>query len=143
MAETLGTLVDKLAIADLKLWHCQELLMEGPGAGPDERRARLEEKNHSLLHQRCSLIQEIDALFAGAKGGGDRFSRLVRRSTGVWGRGGDLNCLASGRAGVPQAGYRLSDHRVEPRRHVVPVTMARHEPVSVVGGTSVPATRGS
>jgi hypothetical protein len=85
MAETLGTLVDKLAIADLKLWHCQELLMEGPGAGPDERRARLEEKNHSLLHQRCSLIQEIDALFAGAKGGGDP-SRLLAPANKIYER---------------------------------------------------------
>ncbi|NJO93456.1 MAG: DUF4254 domain-containing protein [Hydrococcus sp. RM1_1_31] len=26
MAETLGSLVDKLAIVNLKLWHCQEKL---------------------------------------------------------------------------------------------------------------------
>lgn len=62
MAETLGSLVDKLTIVDLKLWHCQELLGgEGPeGPSEGEVRQRLEAKNESLLGQRERLIRELD-----------------------------------------------------------------------------------
>lgn len=68
MADTLGSLVDKLTIVDLKLWHCQELLAgEGPGGmAPNEARQRLEAKNESLLGQRERLIRELDALFQSA-----------------------------------------------------------------------------
>jgi hypothetical protein len=57
--ETLGALIDKLAIVDLKLWHCQELLYGTPPP-PTEQRAQLEEKNISLLQQRQRLIETID-----------------------------------------------------------------------------------
>ncbi len=64
MSDTLGSLVDKLAIVDLKLWHCQELL-EGDAPATDDR-GQLESKNTSLLGQRERLIQEIDAFFDAA-----------------------------------------------------------------------------
>lgn len=57
--ETLGALIDKLSIVNLKLWHCQELLYGDNEQTPDERR-RLEEKNASLLEQRARLIETID-----------------------------------------------------------------------------------
>jgi hypothetical protein len=57
--ETLGALIDKLAIVDLKLWHCQELLYGTPPP-PTEQRTQLEEKNISLLQQRQRLIETID-----------------------------------------------------------------------------------
>ncbi len=55
--ETLGALVDKLAIVNLKLWHCQELLY---GEHPPEQQSQLHEKNRSLLQQRQRLIETID-----------------------------------------------------------------------------------
>lgn len=67
MAETLGALVDKLTIVDLKLWHCQEMLAEdSPESLESEARHRLEGKNNSLLGQRERLIREIDAFFSEA-----------------------------------------------------------------------------
>lgn len=57
--ETLGALIDKLAIVNLKLWHCQELLY-GTADTPPEQRSELEEKNRSLLQQRHRLIETID-----------------------------------------------------------------------------------
>lgn len=57
--ETLGALIDKLSIVNLKLWHCQELLYSGTEQPPNERE-RLEEKNASLLEQRARLIETID-----------------------------------------------------------------------------------
>ena len=60
MAETLGSLVDKLAIVDLKLWHCQEQLFGKVDSITPENEAKLRDKNESLLGQRQRLIQEID-----------------------------------------------------------------------------------
>jgi len=57
--ETLGALVDKLAIVNLKLWHCQELLY-GSGDIPADQLPQLQEKNYSLLQQRQRLIETID-----------------------------------------------------------------------------------
>jgi hypothetical protein len=66
MAETLGSLTDKLAIVDLKLWHCQEILYDNPGDHSKEEIEKLEVKNESLLGQRRRLIDEIDEWFARA-----------------------------------------------------------------------------
>lgn len=63
--ETLGALIDKLAIVDLKLWHCQELLIGKAEVSPDERQ-ELEAKNASLLRQRAQLIETIDRWIAQA-----------------------------------------------------------------------------
>ncbi|MBL7973432.1 MAG: DUF4254 domain-containing protein [Candidatus Kapabacteria bacterium] len=60
--ETLGALIDKLSIVNLKLWHCQELL-HSPNAteqNQGEERTKLEAKNTSLLGQRERLIAVID-----------------------------------------------------------------------------------
>ncbi|KXB97524.1 MAG: hypothetical protein AA908_06610 [Chlorobi bacterium NICIL-2] len=63
--ETLGALIDKLAIVDLKLWHCQELLFGRADIPPSERQ-ELEAKNTSLLSQRAHLIETIDRWIAQA-----------------------------------------------------------------------------
>ncbi|GIV49622.1 MAG: hypothetical protein KatS3mg038_0143 [Candidatus Kapaibacterium sp.] len=63
--ETLGALIDKLAIVDLKLWHCQELLFGRSDIPPNERQ-ELEAKNTSLLRQRAQLIETIDRWIAQA-----------------------------------------------------------------------------
>ncbi|MBK9248020.1 MAG: hypothetical protein IPM69_07915 [Ignavibacteria bacterium] len=62
MAETLGSLVDKLAIVDLKLWHCQEQLFKPH----EEPQPPIIQKNESLLGQRERLIREIDTWFYAA-----------------------------------------------------------------------------
>lgn len=67
MAETLGSLVDKLTIVDLKIWHCQEQLFSNkPVPLTIEEKAKLRNKNESLLGQRQRLIQEIDEWFVKA-----------------------------------------------------------------------------
>ncbi|MFP4528472.1 MAG: hypothetical protein ACLFQX_07980 [Candidatus Kapaibacterium sp.] len=66
MAETLGSLTDKLAIVDLKLWHCQEILYDNPEGHSEDELDKLREKNESLLGQRRRLIAEIDEWFARA-----------------------------------------------------------------------------
>lgn len=85
MAETLGTLVDKLTIVDLKLWHCQELLAEAPLPGQEGRREQLETKNRSLLGQRSGLIREIDAWIEAARATDDP-SRLMAPSNKIYER---------------------------------------------------------
>jgi hypothetical protein len=61
MAETLGSLVDKLAICDLKIWHCHEQLF-----AEDERQQSQDElrnvaaKSLSLQTQRERLMDEIN-----------------------------------------------------------------------------------
>ncbi len=62
MAETLGSLVDKLAIVDLKLWHCQEQIYKPEAV----ENPAMTTKNESLLGQRERLIREIDAWFYAA-----------------------------------------------------------------------------
>ena len=53
MSETLGTLVSKLAVVLLKLWHTQEL-------NKKKETEQLLEKQKSLLIQREQIIGEID-----------------------------------------------------------------------------------
>jgi hypothetical protein len=60
MADTLGSLVDKLAIVDLKIWHCQELIFDKGDEQDDKELDKLNLKNESLLGQRQRLIREID-----------------------------------------------------------------------------------
>jgi hypothetical protein len=61
MAETLGSLIDKLAICDLKIWHCHEQLFgeEFPEQSGDELH-HLAAKSLSLGTQRERLIDEIN-----------------------------------------------------------------------------------
>ncbi len=66
MAETLGSLIDKLSIVNLKLWHCQEALFNSKDDHAVEEMQQLKSKNISLLEQRQRLIKEIDEWFAKA-----------------------------------------------------------------------------
>jgi len=61
MAETLGSLIDKLAICDLKIWHCHDQLFgaELPQQSGEELR-NLAAKSLSLQTQRERLIDEIN-----------------------------------------------------------------------------------
>ena len=55
MAETLGSLVDKLSIKNLRLWHLDELI---EAKGKDT--AQLKEKRDLVARQQQDLTKEID-----------------------------------------------------------------------------------
>lgn len=65
MAETLGTLVDKLCITNLKLWHVQDEVHQAAEAG-DGLEADTVAKLHALNLQRNGLMTEIDMLLSRA-----------------------------------------------------------------------------
>jgi cell division protein FtsB len=56
--ETLGELVDKLTVVNLKLWHFEETAHR-PEAG-DKEVADAKRAINSLNNERAELIQEID-----------------------------------------------------------------------------------
>jgi hypothetical protein len=66
VAETLGSLIDKLSIIDLKLWHCQEALYKSKQECPPDEIEQLKTKNESLLRQRQRFVEEINEWFAQA-----------------------------------------------------------------------------
>ena len=65
MAETLGSLVDKLSIKNLRIWHLDEALEKNHGSGDEELKA----KRDLADKQRQRLVREINAfLIAAFKG---------------------------------------------------------------------------
>ncbi|MFQ5674123.1 MAG: DUF4254 domain-containing protein [Nitrospinales bacterium] len=62
MAETLGSLVDKLAIKNLRLWHIDEALAEKDISDPET--ALLKAKRELVLKQSRELIEEINGFLA-------------------------------------------------------------------------------
>lgn len=67
MAETLGSLVDKLSIKNLRLWHLEELL-EQENSAP-EKTKELQAKRELVLKQSQDLMNEINGFFAAALAG--------------------------------------------------------------------------
>ncbi|MBC8285712.1 MAG: DUF4254 domain-containing protein [Nitrospinae bacterium] len=65
MAETLGSLVDKLSIKNLRIWHLDEALEKNDGSEKEELKA----KRDLADKQREGLVTEINAfLIAALKG---------------------------------------------------------------------------
>ena len=65
MAETLGSLVDKLSIKNLRIWHLDEALEQDNGSKKEELKA----KRNLANKQRENLVSEInDFLIAAFKG---------------------------------------------------------------------------
>ena len=65
MAETLGSLVDKLSIKNLRIWHLDEALEQDKGSKKEELKAKRDLANK----QRENLVGEInDFLIAAFKG---------------------------------------------------------------------------
>ena len=64
MAETLGSLVDKLSIKNLRLWHLDELLEQGSGS--DAKADELNAKRGLVFKQSQDLMDEINGFFAAA-----------------------------------------------------------------------------
>jgi hypothetical protein len=67
MAETVGSIIDKLSIIGLKIWHMQEQV-ERPDATP-EFRAACARKVAILKVQSRDLQEELSELAAGVLGG--------------------------------------------------------------------------
>jgi hypothetical protein len=76
MAETMGTLVDKLCIAELKIFHMQEQT-ERSDAGPAHR-ALCAERVQILTRQRDDLASELNQL-AGEWVRGRWFPKVYRQ----------------------------------------------------------------
>jgi hypothetical protein len=62
MAETVGSLADKLAIAELKIYHMQE--QADRADAPDDFRARCRDRLGVLRQQRDDLAAELTTLLA-------------------------------------------------------------------------------
>ena len=62
MAETLGSLVDKLSIKNLRIWHLDEALKKSHGSGDEELKA----KRDLADKQRQRLVNEINAFLIAA-----------------------------------------------------------------------------
>lgn len=63
MAETLGSLVDKLSIKNLRIWHLDEALENENASAPE--REELQAKRDLAVKQRQGLMNEVD-VFLGA-----------------------------------------------------------------------------
>lgn len=68
MAETLGSLVDKLTIKNLRLWHLEDIRRDM--TLPDSERLDAADKVSLVNQQRNDLIDEIDEFLANAIRGG-------------------------------------------------------------------------
>ncbi len=90
MADTLGSLIDKLCTVDMKLWTVQEFYYQFPKKYTEKefleefsKPEKLKElylkilKQADLNFQRADLIDEIDQLIVGAIGSGD-VSKLIQ-----------------------------------------------------------------
>lgn len=86
MSETLGSLVDKLTVANLKLWHVQEdvyryqkMSLEDYAKVPPEETKRAWDRLAQLNLDRNSLMSEIDQCFAeGIRTGKPRVDQRVK-----------------------------------------------------------------
>jgi len=67
MAETLGSLVDKLSIKNLRLWHLDEMLEEKSGS--PAKTDDLQAKRELVLKQSRDLMDEINGFFLEALAG--------------------------------------------------------------------------
>jgi len=68
MAETLGSLIDKLSIANNRLWHLEDVRRDL--SLPDSERLAAADKVSIVNQQRNNLIDEIDQFLADAIEGG-------------------------------------------------------------------------
>jgi hypothetical protein len=64
MAETLGSLVDKLSIKNLRLWHLEEAL--DAISDTDGKWEEMQVKREMVLKQSQELMEEINGFFAAA-----------------------------------------------------------------------------
>jgi len=73
MAETLGSLMDKLTVANIRLWHLEDRRRDR--ALPDAERLAAADAVSLVNGQRNDLIDEVDAFLEEALAGRVRLSR--------------------------------------------------------------------
>jgi hypothetical protein len=76
MAETLGSLIDKICIAELKIYHMQEQI-DRPDA-PAEHKALCSDRLQILLRQRDDLTAELE-MTAAAWSRGEWLPKVYRQ----------------------------------------------------------------
>ena len=70
MAETLGSLIDKLSIKNLRYWHLDEAIQKEDFSDPKTK--ELKTKLDLVDSQRKDLLNEIDAFLVAALAGDGR-----------------------------------------------------------------------
>lgn len=76
MAETIGSLVDKLSIVELRRWHTEEAMLN-PRA-PNDVRHECAMRLAIIDEQRDDLVAELDALWASI-GRGEHVPKVYRQ----------------------------------------------------------------
>lgn len=81
--ETIGSLVDKLSIVNLKIWHQEDIKRDSED---DSKVADATRKTNILNQERNDLIQEIDSLITGAIEGKITLKNYRQGDTKSYGR---------------------------------------------------------
>lgn len=84
MAETLGTLIDKLTIVNLRIWKAEELKRDPEAT--DKQIADATRITNIANTQRNDLMQEIDELFLGVVSGKVKMKNYKQGSTKSYGK---------------------------------------------------------
>ncbi|OGS01845.1 MAG: hypothetical protein A2V88_17640 [Elusimicrobia bacterium RBG_16_66_12] len=76
MAETLGSLIDKLSIANIRLWHLEDRRRDA--AATDAERLKAADRVSVVNAERNALIEEVDDLLDEAirRGGGRKCPKV-------------------------------------------------------------------
>ncbi len=82
--ETLGNLIDKLTICNLKIWNCEDIKHK-PGA-TDHEIADATRRTNKLNPQRNEVIEEIDELILGLINGTKTMKSYGQGSTKSYGK---------------------------------------------------------
>jgi len=81
--ETLGSLIDKLTIVNLKIWKYEDIKRE---SSDDKEIADATKKTNILNQQRNDLIQEIDAMTIEISNGKVPFKNYKQGETKKYGK---------------------------------------------------------
>jgi hypothetical protein len=84
VAETLGSLVDKLTVVNLRIWMLEDVKRD---ATDDHAIAEATRKTNVLNQQRSDLIQEIDELVIGLVSGTKQMKSYGQGTTKAYGKG--------------------------------------------------------
>lgn len=84
MADTLGNLIDKLSIVNLRIWMLEDIKRNST---IDSEIANATRKTNILNQQRNDLIQEIDNLVLGLTDGTKTMKTYQQGSTKIYGSG--------------------------------------------------------
>lgn len=84
MADTIGSLMDKLSIVNLKIWMYEDIKRD---ADDDSKIANATRSTNILNQCRTDLIQEIDELIFGLLDGSKTMKIYKQGDTKLYGRG--------------------------------------------------------